>query len=222
MLSYDLIEAGYMQEALGVAEQFVHLDPLSPAAHVRLFQSLYGVGHMDEALHALEVSTELGLPFEDWVRSGLAVVDGRDVEATAHLRASMEPIGLPSDTIRQFIVGGRDPDTGAAYLDEHIPMMMDLVPQEFQNQIRRNLINYYGFFAHYDRQFEIILESDINDSTWTAADDMIFMGNIFRFGGFTAHPKYLEVVKLMGIVELWEQRGPPDFCRKAGGEWVCE
>jgi hypothetical protein len=40
--------------------------------------------------------------------------------------------------------------------------------------------------------------------------------------GFTAHPKYLEVVESIGIMDVWEQRGPPDFCDKVGGEWVCK
>jgi hypothetical protein len=25
-----------------------------------------------------------------------------------------------------------------------------------------------------------------------------------------------------GMIDLWEERGPPDFCEKTDGEWVCE
>jgi hypothetical protein len=40
--------------------------------------------------------------------------------------------------------------------------------------------------------------------------------------GFTAHPKYLEVAEASSFIELWEQRGPPNFCNKESGHWVCE
>ncbi|MCH8867989.1 MAG: hypothetical protein IID58_14210 [Proteobacteria bacterium] len=33
---------------------------------------------------------------------------------------------------------------------------------------------------------------------------------------------FLEVAEGMALVKLWETRGPPDFCKKIGGEWVCE
>jgi hypothetical protein len=45
---------------------------------------------------------------------------------------------------------------------------------------------------------------------------------MYRRLGFTAHPKYLEVAKSLGFIELWEQRGPPDYCNKVDSQWVCE
>ena len=33
---------------------------------------------------------------------------------------------------------------------------------------------------------------------------------------------YAEIAETGGYIELWEQRGPPDFCKKLDGEWVCE
>ena len=85
-----------------------------------------------------------------------------------------------------------------------------------------SLILWYVFFGFLDRYFELILDLDLTDSAWTDAEVPVHDGTVFRHLGFTAHPKYLEVVELLGIVELWEQRGPPDFCEKVGGEWVCE
>ena len=40
--------------------------------------------------------------------------------------------------------------------------------------------------------------------------------------GYTSHPMYLEVAERLGLIDIWEQRGPPDFCEKVGGKWVCE
>ena len=77
-------------------------------------------------------------------------------------------------------------------------------------------------FGYLDRYYELILEHDINDGEWSDAEVLLQTGVIFWRQGFTAHPKYLEVAEALGIVELWEHRGPPDFCEKVGGEWVCE
>ena len=32
----------------------------------------------------------------------------------------------------------------------------------------------------------------------------------------------IEVGELLGIVELWQHRGPPDFCEKVAGKRICE
>jgi hypothetical protein len=84
------------------------------------------------------------------------------------------------------------------------------------------LTNWYLFFGFLDRYFEPILDLDLSDSTWTDADVPVVTGTIYRRLGFTAHPKYLEVAESIGMIEAWEQRGPPDFCEKVNGEWVCE
>jgi hypothetical protein len=44
----------------------------------------------------------------------------------------------------------------------------------------------------------------------------------FRDQGFTAHPKYLEVAEWMGLTDVWDRRGPPDYCSKVEGRWVCD
>ena len=85
-----------------------------------------------------------------------------------------------------------------------------------------NLLLWYLFFEFPDRHFELIFDLDPVGTGWTDADVPLHDGSVFRRLGFTAHPKYLEAVALVGIVELWEQRGPPDFCKKTGGNWICE
>jgi hypothetical protein len=50
----------------------------------------------------------------------------------------------------------------------------------------------------------------------------LWYGTVCRDTGFTARPQYVELANRMGLVDIWEQRGPPDFCSKADGRWVCE
>ena len=66
------------------------------------------------------------------------------------------------------------------------------------------------------------LETGSADSGWTGASEFVWLATVYRRLGFTAQPKYLEIAESSGYVDLWERRGPPDFCAKAGGEWVCE
>ena len=77
------------------------------------------------------------------------------------------------------------------------------------------------WFGYIDRYFDDIFDIAL-DSTWDDVSTLIWNGTVFRRTGFTAHPKYLEVAEANGFVELWEQRGPPDFCEKSDGQWVCE
>ena len=65
-LIWDLLQAGYHREALSIAERFVSLDPLSPGANSRLFETLYAVGRTSEAEAALEIASELGRGGARW------------------------------------------------------------------------------------------------------------------------------------------------------------
>jgi hypothetical protein len=56
----------------------------------------------------------------------------------------------------------------------------------------------------------------------TLRSTLVFNGLLELDSGFTADPRYLEIVKAMGLIDLWEQRGAPDFCEKLDGQWVCE
>jgi len=221
-LVWYLVEAGYFREALRFAERFVDLEPLLPAANYILFETLYAVGRNSEAVAALEVADQLGGTSAKWDFGKMNLVEKQDDIAIAHFEAAMEQYGFPSNWVRDLVTGARDPATGQAYLDRRIPEIIASMPEEYAFNMQGSLILWYVFFGFLDRYFELILDLDPTDSAWTDADVPVHDGTVFRRLGFTAHPKYLEVVELLGIVDLWEQRGAPDFCEKVDGEWVCE
>ncbi len=221
-LIFVLMEAGYLQEALGVAERSVDLDPLSAAANIRLFETLYAVGRTSEAVAALEVADQLGGTSAKWVIGEVNLVEKQDDVAIAHFEADLEQDGLPSNWVRELVTGARDPATGQAYLDRRIPQIVATMSEEDAFNMQGGLIMWYVFFGFLDRYFEPILDLDLTDSAWTDADIPVWRGTVFRRLGFTSHPKYLEVAERTGLIDVWEQRGPPDFCEKVGGDWVCE
>ena len=221
-LTWDLSLAGYLQEALGVAERYVEFDPLSPAANYDLAVALYAVGRTSESIAALDRALQLGHESATWFIGAVNLVEKQDDIAIAHFEAFLKQNGLPSNWVRELVTGARDPATGQAYLDRRIPQIVASMPEEYAFDMQGNLITWYVFFGFLDRYFELLLDLGLNDSTWTDADQFVYVGTVFRRLGFTAHPKYLEVAELMGIIRIWEQRGPPDFCGKVDGQWVCE
>ena len=221
-LAWNLLKAGYLQEALTVAERYVELEPLSPAANNRLSEVLYALGRTGEAAAALELADQLGSAAAQWVTGAVNLVDKQDELAIAHFEAWLQQSDYPdSSWVRDLVTGARNPETGQAHLDSRIPQIIASTPEEVAFDRLRTLTIWYLAFGFFDRYIELILDFDA-DGTWSDADTLIYAGTIFSRLGFTAHPGYLEVAEALGFVELWEQRGPPDFCNKSSGEWVCE
>jgi len=221
-LAWDLLVLGYLQEALGYAERSVALDPLSPSANYRLYQTLYAVGRTSEAVAALELVIQLGNDFEKRSMGEVNLVAERDEIAIAHFESFLQKYYDDSAWVGELMTGARDPASGQAYLDRRIPHIVASMPNEEQGDWQLTLNRWYLFFGFLDRYFELIFATDISNSTWTDSEVLIHDGTMYRRLGFTAHPKYLEVAESLGFVELWEQRGPPDFCEKVDSQWVCE
>ena len=85
-----------------------------------------------------------------------------------------------------------------------------------------DMTKWYLLFGFLDRYFEAIFDFELTDKNWTDADWLVYIGTVFRRLGFTGHSKYLDVVESIGVIDVWEKRGPPDFCDKVDGQWVCE
>lgn len=223
ILVFRLMETGYLTEAVTMAERFVGFDPLSSVAHNRLAEALYAVGRISEAEAALDIAEELGSDAAHWLLGHMNLAEKKDEVAIGHFESFLQQYDYPDELwVRELVTGSRHPVSGEAYLDLRIPQIVASLPEEYAFEIEGTLITWYLFFGFLDRQFDRIFELDLTDSSWTDADVPIWQGTLFRRLGFTAHPKYLELAEEIGLVKLWEERGPPDFCNKIDGEWVCE
>ena len=184
--------------------------------------ALYSLGRTSEALAAWERAAQLDQIYANMFISAANLVGKRDDIAIAHYETWIQDYGYPdSSWVRELLTGARDPAMGKAYLDRRIPQIVASMQLDDPSEFQATLNNNYLYFGFVDRYFEGIFDIAL-DSGWGDAEAPIWLGTIFRRTGFTAHPKYLEVAEANGFVELWEQRGPPDFCEKVGGEWVCE
>jgi TolB-like protein/DNA-binding NarL/FixJ family response regulator len=219
----ELTYVGYHREAHRYAEQFVDLDPLSSVAHYSLGETLFATGHATEAMAPLAFASELDNQYAKWFVPAVHLAEKHDDSAIAQTVAALARDGIvDSSWVGELVANARDPVNGQAYLDRHIPQIVASMPDEFAGEWQNALAVWYLLFGFLDRYYELIFEAGPNAGIWTDADLHVWKGTVLRQGGFTAHPKYLEVAESLGIIDVWEQRGPPDFCEKTGGEWVCE
>ncbi len=89
-LVWDLLNVGYLQEALGVAERNVDRDPLLPAANYWLANALYALGRTSEAVAAWELADQLDHVYAKLFIGRANLVDKRDDIAIAQIEASLQ------------------------------------------------------------------------------------------------------------------------------------
>ncbi|MDH4071804.1 MAG: hypothetical protein OEV41_01720 [Gammaproteobacteria bacterium] len=220
-LTYDLILAGYFDDAVAIAARIIDLEPVAPVGYARMGEALTGAGRDDEArLSAMHLITEF-----DWApaREHLAIIallEGDDDAAIARLEEiGTAEVWLPSDA-RRFVSGTRDPQNGPEFLDEWIRSRLATAASLDE---RRLVLSWYLHFGYLEQYWEAIhtLRGGI-DRGWTNADLLEYYGMIFRRSGFARHPEYLLRARAYGLTDLWDLRGAPDHCTKASGDWVCE
>jgi tetratricopeptide (TPR) repeat protein len=222
-LTWELMIAGYLNQALRAAEQYIDIDPLSPMAHIRYASALNATGRIDESAAELKAAAAITSDDLDWYLGESFLGAKHDQAAIEHMEAYLRRHGDADPIwIEDLVIRGRDPAFGPAYFDERIPVIVQSVPPEILLGFQDSLARFYLLFGYLDRFFEIVLAEFPDDSAWTGVTMHVWYGMVHRNLGFTAHPDYLKVANLMGLTDVWEQLGPPDFCSKVDGHWVCE
>jgi tetratricopeptide (TPR) repeat protein len=221
-LAFDLIEAGYVQEAVPHAERLYALDPLSPFAKSRYYQALVAAGHQNEVTRLMADDMSLPDGFRI-LQADLLLFEGQFDRATYWYERMWKTFFADITWVKSAVENGRDPASGQDYLDTLIAEQLAGLAEDQRFDAWRFMVNWYPVFGHLDRYYEIIESLDLTSSTWTDADWLVYVATIERnHTGFTSHPKYLQVAASIGLVELWDQRGAPDFCTKEDGAWICE
>lgn len=225
-LVFNLRRAGYLGEALEVAERLVAIDPLSTMARGRWLSSLFGLGRSCEVfanLSALDSDEALALNVDYWFRAEANLAVGRDESAIVNLQSFFEQRGMSSaDGIRELVTEARNTVTGEAYLDRRISELIAAAPQEDRLDLQRRLPSLYLLFGYLDRFYEVLFGLELSSSAWTDADDLVDKGMVYPVLGFTAHQRYPELAEQLGITDVWQALGAPDYCRVEAGNWVCE
>lgn len=225
-LNWNLLGAGYVEEALRSAENLVELDPLSAMAHVRLAAALLATGRWEAARVELEAANQLAGQKMNWYLGEVYLAKRQDQAAIARFEAAVHAETqerADPGWIRDLVTGARDPLSGQSHLDRRIPEILESPPSEIDyDSWDRRLNTFYLLLGFFDRYFEIIRATEQVPFLWSEAEYYLMLGMCYRTLGFTANPGYLELAARIGLVEAWEQRGAPDFCAKTDGRWVCQ
>ena len=200
----------------------ISIDPLSPVANYNLGETLWAIGQTGQARDYLTVAYNLEDGFAKWFLPAINLIEGRDQEAVSQTEAELLEMGIePAGWVAEMVTGARDPSRGEAWLSTRIEEVLQDIPEEFRYYWRNSLEHWHLYLGFMDRFYALIARYGPNLDKPTDADVYVWTGTVFHRQGFTAHPGYLEVAAALGIIDVWDRRGPPDFCNRHEDEWVC-
>ena len=221
---WDLSFVGYHREALSCAERLIELEPLWAWSHILKAEILSALGNRKQARIVWQKSAELG--------NAVALLDiivdhllhGEDDEAIDLMEKSysdfdFDLFGLDADSSRPFVEGARNPDTGKQFLAEAIAAMVADATDFFG---ATEPYVWYLAFGYLDAFYDVVIEMNNIDSSWANSQNLEYSGRYLKASGFAADPRFIEIYQRWGMLDLWEERGPPDDCSKEDGIWVCE
>jgi TolB-like protein/DNA-binding winged helix-turn-helix (wHTH) protein len=222
---YILVYVGYFERALQVAEEYARIEPLSLDANLDLFSAYYIAGRTNEAMQTLDFIYEMGWEPNNWrwTIAGIRLFEGDDEGAVVDFEAPLIDFGH-ADTawVSEILSTSDDPALSLATLDQRFPQIANSLGTEDPYNLSAALVMWYLYFGHLDRFYELILAENPQVGTWSDADEQIWHGHLLRRTGFTEHPDYLNFARSIGIVETWDNLGPPDYCTSIGGRWHCD
>ena len=220
--AYDLTISGYLTEAEKVHREVLALDPLSSNAWWRLSEVLYAQGRDAEAHQAALKSAELD---PGYLGQGLytifmvSLAAGNDEEAIRVQKPWLDEDYFRRPSIEAFIADMRDPETGRSALKEWVEYRAanaELSPDAVW------AATHYLAFGYMDLHIEAIDSYGPKTTGWSDAGILENWGVFLPVTGYRKTQYFLDRAEGSGLIELWEHRGPPDYCSKDSGEWVCE
>ena len=193
-------------------------------SHVLKGQILSALGEREQARIAWQKAAELdnAISLIDIIVDHL--LHGEDNEAIELMEKSFSEFGfdlfgLDADSSRAFVEGARNPDTGKQFLREAVATMV-ADATDFFGAIEPYI--WYLAFGYLDAFYDVVMEMNDIDSSWANSQNIEYSGRYFKLSGFAADPRFIEIYQRWGMLDLWEERGPPDDCSKVDGNWLCE
>jgi TolB-like protein len=221
---WNLSFVGYNREAFSCVERLNELEPLWTWSYVLKGQILSALGERERAHNAWQKAVELG--------ASLALLDiivdhllhGEDDEAIAQMEELSTKYGmtlgsLDAESFRPFVEGARNSATGKQFLRQAVTAMVDNGTVFWDTT---GPYYWYLAFGELDAVYDIALEMNDIDSSWANSQQLEHAGRYHKASGYVADPRFIEISKKWGMVDLWDERGPPDDCEKIDGNWVCE
>ncbi len=222
---YELMSAGYLREATHCTARMVELEPLSSLGYYRSALLFSAAGRRDEALASFSRAAELGGSGYQWDIMFSNLVSG-DVEAAEAILDELRASDLKlfyswnSENLRQVVAGTSDPEMARSFLRDWVKRTVAEAPSFVEEG---TTYTWYLAFGDIDAYWDAINDYGLAQRfQWTNNEFLRLYGIAFPDNGFLRHPAFLEYAKITGLTDLWDKRGPPDFCSKIDGSWTCK
>jgi len=221
---WDLGMVGYFREALQCSDRMISLEPLAALGYERKAVALIAMGRRAEAQEAWRKSADFGFEIDLINNVFDYLLHGQDEEAmelVENLPAGQdrEIVGMDAGDFRSFVERARNPDSGRQYLRDTVPALAASASNHY-NAINANI--WYLAFDALDDYYDVIYKMNEVDTSWTNSDMLAYVGRAFKSSGYTEDPRFTPLRNRWGMLDLWDERGPPDDCTKVEGNWVCK
>ena len=218
--SYNLLMSGYFDEGLQVAKRIKEIDPLSSNGYWLMADAYIALGRLADARTVRAEMREVG--FEEIAAERQAymhIMAGEYDEGVAALGGWFID-EMNGQALREFIDSATDPESGLTFLRSWVDEIESSAASYYEKTNAKLWFLSLGYLDDYWREIEE--NTPESPSSWTNSENLEAIGVINHAGGFRRHPRYIPYAAKFGMLDLWETRGAPNYCKKTDGNWVCD
>jgi hypothetical protein len=144
---------------------------------------------------------------------------GKDEEAIRIVTPWFDEDWFRRPSIEAYVADMRDPESGRGALQEWVEY------RAANTAIYADAAYagaFYLVFGHMDLFIEAIDSYGPPTTYWSDVEVLETWGSYVPVTGYRKTQHFLDRAEGSSLMDLWEHRGPPDYCSKDSGEWVCE
>ena len=210
-----LSSAGHAKSAAELLDSVLANDPMLPNALLWRGWAHLQLGDVDEAERSIRRAADAGLTAVGLGFAHVARARGDDAAIVEWLARGLEPFtrDFPpgsSQAIAAGTIGGQAERARAlALLEDYLatkpPIISGAVPLAF-------------VWLGESERAQVVAQEELT------RNDTLFLASLWTEAGrpVRVSPQFATFARRTGLAEFWDKNGPPDICRKEGGDYVCE
>jgi len=218
--SYDLTMTGYFNEALQIAKRMIELDPLSLAGYTTAQNAYTALGRRADAQAILSRLRDMGSEELVARRQAFDHFMAGEIDQGVAALGDWSLFGQDRQSVKEFIENASDPESGLEFLRSWVEETELAADSYLERTSAKFWYLILGYLDDYWREIEDVTPE--STSSWTNAEVLEFNGIVFHASGFRRHPSFIPYERKYGMLDLWDTRGAPDYCKKTDGQWACE
>ncbi len=211
----NLVSNGYLQRANRILDKVLTIDPMYPNGLNWRALTAFGEGDVDLAERLARRSRDAGLAHAGLALSFVAEARGQREEAIVQLTSALSalsldlPQGFAEATARGALGDVQARDRALALIKAYLATRPAVISGPVPYALMR--------LGRPGEALELLERGP------TGNDSLAFPTMWLPAGRPTRTlPEFSQAARRIGLVTVWEQEGPPDFCQRvASGKYVC-